>query len=117
MISAFEDSIVEILKVFRTRNGCLPKHMVIYRDGVSDSQFESVLENELPAIQGALALLGHPRDVMKVSIIICQKNHHTRLVYEENVGGSQNYVNPSPGIVIDASAGVDSINSSVITCI
>lgn len=115
IIESFEDSLKRILEVFITRNGRLPRHMIIYRDGVSDSQFSNILDNELPAIQGALSLLGYHRDDMKVSIIICQKNHHTRLLYEENVGGRQTYVNPAPGIVMDASAGATSINSSVIS--
>ena len=42
-----------LLEVFMSRNkGQMPKQIIIYRDGVSDSQFQSILESELPSIQG-----------------------------------------------------------------
>jgi hypothetical protein len=103
---------VEILSLFKQKNGCLPKRMVVYRDGVSDSQFDAVLDADLPAIKDALQYLGHQPDVMQVAIVTCQKNHHTRLFFEANANGVD-YINPCPGIVVDAGAGADSINSSV----
>ena len=48
-----------------------------------------MLEKELPAVQDALELLGYPVGAVKVSIIICQKGHHTRLVYEEQLADGE----------------------------
>lgn len=42
-----------------------------------------MIEKELPAVKDALELMGYPAGAVKIAIIICQKGHHTRLVYEE----------------------------------
>jgi hypothetical protein len=33
----------------------MPQHVVVFRDGVGDGQFNEVLDRELPCIQNALA--------------------------------------------------------------
>jgi Piwi domain len=39
--------------MFKSRNnGKLPSQIIIYRDGVSDSQFQSIVTSELPSIKG-----------------------------------------------------------------
>jgi eukaryotic translation initiation factor 2C len=44
-----------LLEMFMSRNnGKMPKQIIIYRDGVSDSQFGSILLSELPSIKGIL---------------------------------------------------------------
>lgn len=49
---------VHLLTAFRQRNnGRMPDHIVVYRDGVGDGQFDEVLNKELPCIQNALAEL------------------------------------------------------------
>jgi hypothetical protein len=47
---------------FRQRNnGMMPEHVIVYRDGVGEGQFNEVLDSELPAIKNALAaLVGTP---------------------------------------------------------
>jgi eukaryotic translation initiation factor 2C len=41
---------------FRQRNnGHLPEHVIVYRDGVGDGQFNEVLDSELPCLKNALA--------------------------------------------------------------
>ena len=53
-----------LLEVFMSRNkGQMPKQIIIYRDGVSDSQFQSILESELPSIQGMF--------LSKLSAVLC----------------------------------------------
>jgi len=39
-----EDALTE----FKKKNGIFPKNMIIYRDGVGDSQRKAILMNELP---------------------------------------------------------------------
>jgi eukaryotic translation initiation factor 2C len=105
----------KLLAAFKARNNAMPAHIVIYRDGVGDSQFDTVLKTELPQVKDALAFMGYLDDAVKVSIIICQKGHHTRLVYEEKVpGGKSVPINPCPGLVVDASGGANSIVNAVI---
>ena len=53
------DAAKGVLEAFQRRNcGQLPMKIVIYREGVSDGQFQQVLEREVPAIKEAIALLG-----------------------------------------------------------
>lgn len=46
----------QLFNAFRQHNnGMMPEHVVVYRDGVGDTQFDEVLDRELPCIQNALA--------------------------------------------------------------
>lgn len=94
-----EDSMQQLLESFRSRTGGYPKKIIIFRDGVSDSQFQQVFEREVPYIRNAIAFLGL-LDV-KLTILICQKGHHTRLVFKPN-GEDAEYLNVCPGVVVDA---------------
>jgi hypothetical protein len=77
--------------------------------------FEKVIEKELPSIKGALEILGYTNDSVKIAIVICQKGHHTRFVYEEVVSGQPvNFINPCPGLVLDATAKGKSITNASI---
>lgn len=54
-ISMFFPLSAGLLEMFMSRNnGKMPKQIIIYRDGVSDSQFGSILLSELPSIKGIL---------------------------------------------------------------
>ena len=44
-----------------------------------------MLDKELPAVKDAIELLGYPSGAVKIAIVICQKGHHTRLVFEETL--------------------------------
>jgi eukaryotic translation initiation factor 2C len=98
-----------LLKAFEDKNGCLPVYIVVYRDGVSDGQFDQVLENEVPCIKQALENATGQESLTKICVVICQKGHHTRLAFEEKDG---TYVNLCPGVVVDATGGNDSISSA-----
>merc|ERR1711998_41017 len=102
---------VAIIEAFKENTGQFPQHIICYRDGVSDSQFDVVLEYEVPAIKGALNRVGVSDEDTKILILVCQKNHHTRFVYEEAMGDTK-YHNVSPGIVVDAGGGDASITST-----
>lgn len=109
MVAALEEAMFALIDTFKKRNdGQFPAHMIVYRDGVGDGQFEQVLEKELPCIQGALHL--HGVTDCKIAFVICQKRHHTRLVFEDSPG---NYINCCPGICVDGSGRERSITSAV----
>ncbi len=56
MVAALEEAMTQLFTTFRQRNsGVMPEHIVVYRDGVGDGQFNEVLDRELPCIQNALA--------------------------------------------------------------
>lgn len=115
MVAMLEPAMKALLTTFKQKNnGKMPAHIVVYRDGVSEGQFDLVLEHELVPIKAALTAMGYLDDAVKVSIIVCQKGHHTRLVYEEKVDGVTTHINPCPGLVVDASGGANSIASGTI---
>lgn len=55
---------------------------------------------EYLAIKGAVELLGYQEGQVKISVVVCQKMHHTRLVYNDN----GEIINPCPGLCADGSA-------------
>ena len=72
MVEALTEAMFGLLKTFKNKNqGRLPKHIIVYRDGVGDGQFERVLKNELPCIRQALA--EHGDLDCKIAFVVCQK--------------------------------------------
>jgi eukaryotic translation initiation factor 2C len=115
MIGALEDAMCSLFDVFKARNGNrMPEHIIVYRDGVSEGQFPIVLEKELPQIQGAIMRMGYTLEAIKITIMVCQKRHQTRIVYEEKGAGSapSTFINPCPGLVVDARGGNNTIVSA-----
>lgn len=56
IVAALTEAMVHLFTAFRQRNsGMMPEHVVVYRDGVGDGQFEEVLNKELQSIKDALA--------------------------------------------------------------
>src|SRR2546429_9200166 len=75
-IERLEEMVIDLLKTFRAKNGCLPQRIVFYRNGVSESQFRKVKE-EVAAMQNAFKG-GYGDKPPKLTFIIVQKGHHTR---------------------------------------
>ncbi|OIT08622.1 PREDICTED: protein argonaute 4-like [Nicotiana attenuata] len=71
-----------------------PEHIIIFRDGVSESQFNQVLNIELDQIIEACKFLDEKWSP-KFTVIIAQKNHHTKFFQP----GDPN--NVPPGTIID----------------
>ncbi|OVA13774.1 Argonaute/Dicer protein [Macleaya cordata] len=71
-----------------------PDQIIIFRDGVSESQFNQVLNIELDQIIEACKFLDEKWNP-KFTVIIAQKNHHTKFFQSGNPD------NVPPGTVID----------------
>ncbi|GAV71984.1 PAZ domain-containing protein/Piwi domain-containing protein/DUF1785 domain-containing protein [Cephalotus follicularis] len=91
-----DDGIIRELLVefFKTSRGHKPKQIIVFRDGVSESQFNQVLNIELEQIIKAYQHLGED-DIPKFTVIVAQKNHHTKLF---QASGPENV---PPGTVVD----------------
>uniref|UniRef100_A0A915PZK5 Piwi domain-containing protein n=1 Tax=Setaria digitata TaxID=48799 RepID=A0A915PZK5_9BILA len=99
--------ITHSVEAFRTRimnfemqAGCKPQHIVVLRDGVSDSQFMDVINEELLCLKTAIHQLDQLYDPT-VSYVIVQKRHHTRFI-EQDVKISKDKGNIPPGTVVDS---------------
>ncbi|KAF9605295.1 hypothetical protein IFM89_015911, partial [Coptis chinensis] len=91
-----EGLVRELLLDFYTSSGKKkPDHIIIFRDGVSESQFNQVLNIELDQIIEACKFLDE-KWCPKFTVIVAQKNHHTKFFQK----GSPD--NVPPGTVIDS---------------
>lgn len=77
----------------------LPDNLLIYRDGVSEGQYKTVLEEELKPRRNTCKVMYRGRDPPKITLIIVGKRHHTRFFRKEKDGGCANpafgtYVHP-----------------------
>ncbi|OVA15617.1 Argonaute/Dicer protein [Macleaya cordata] len=85
----------ELLLDFYTSSGKRkPDQIIIFRDGVSESQFNQVLNIELDQIIEACKFLDEKWSP-KFTVIIAQKNHHTKFFQPSSPD------NVPPGTVID----------------
>nr|GEW05848.1 hypothetical protein [Tanacetum cinerariifolium] len=71
-----------------------PQHIIIFRDGVSESQFNQVLNIELEQIMQACKFLDETWDP-KFMLIVAQKTHHTKFFQQSSDA------NVPPGTIID----------------
>ncbi|KAL5960880.1 Protein argonaute-3, partial [Taenia solium] len=95
-IDGMEGIFSDLLKTFGRRNNSLPDKVIVYRDGVSEGQFESVLRIELSAMQRACSNL-RPDYEPGITFIVVQKRHHIRFNPLER--GAKNV---PPGTVVDS---------------
>lgn len=79
MVTAIEHMLRTRLELWRKKNRNLPENLLIYRDGVSEGQYQLVLSKELPLIRNACKLM-YPANAPqpKITIVVCGKRHHTR---------------------------------------
>nr|XP_043624917.1 protein argonaute 7 [Erigeron canadensis] len=94
----------EILHDFLRELSKLPKRLIFFRDGVSETQFQKVLSEELQAIRAAcLRFSGYNPPI---TFAVVQKRHHTRLFPAELVSSSGKNMftdeNVPPGTVVDS---------------
>jgi eukaryotic translation initiation factor 2C len=58
--------------------GALPTSLLFYRDGVSESQFQACLDQEVPSIRNAYQNLGGNPNKLQLTYVIVGKRHNTR---------------------------------------
>ncbi|KAG0226093.1 argonaute 1 [Mortierella sp. GBA43] len=89
----------DLLKTFYQTCGCKPERIIVYRDGVSEGQFDDVLKNEIAAVKaGCQSLEANYRPA--VTFVIVQRRHHTRFFPARPQDGVRNG-NCKPGLVVD----------------
>jgi len=101
-IAELADMMIERLQAFRRRSKVLPKRMVVFRDGVSEGQYDKVINEELPQIFEAFKRIDpkNPRYHPNLSILICGKRHHARF-YPTDSNFADRNGNTRAGTVVD----------------
>ncbi|KAI1100596.1 Piwi-domain-containing protein [Jackrogersella minutella] len=90
------------LTLWRSRNkGQLPQNIIIYRDGVSEGQFDQVLDIELPMMRAACTATYPPNQQPKIAIVVSVKRHQTRFFPTDPNHMTSKSRNINSGTVVD----------------
>lgn len=82
----------------KKNNGSLPKNIIFFRDGVSESQYNAVLDEEFRVMKAAFAkAYEKAQTTPNYTVIVVGKRHHTRFFLKTGQGLD----NPAPGTVVD----------------
>ena len=102
MITDLRDMMIERLEAFREKAKILPRRVLVYRDGVSEGQYPTVVREEMPLITEAFRRYDQPNRPYRptLTIVICGKRHHTRF-YPTDQSAADRLGNPKPGTVVD----------------
>ncbi|KAI6291473.1 hypothetical protein MCOR07_007967 [Pyricularia oryzae] len=80
--------------------GRLPERIIIFRDGVSEGQFATVENTELPLVRKACAKVYGNKPKPKITIVVSVKRHQTRFFPTDEADMSRSMNNKS-GTVVD----------------
>ncbi|KAJ5193301.1 hypothetical protein N7449_009443 [Penicillium cf. viridicatum] len=103
MVADLETLLASRLQHWRKLNKSLPENIIVYRDGVSEGQYNKVIDEELPLLQEACKKT-YPADQTKkglprLAIVVVGKRHNTR--FYPTTEQDSNRENPIPGTVVD----------------
>ncbi|XP_065062835.1 protein argonaute-2-like isoform X2 [Rhopilema esculentum] len=101
IIAELKDMIKELLNAFRNSTGHKPERIIMYRDGVSEGQFQQVLLHEVKAIREACMMLEKDYEP-GITFIVVQKRHHARFFPERHQDAVGTSGNIPPGTTVDS---------------
>ncbi|XWS18716.1 hypothetical protein CRYUN_Cryun32bG0068700 [Craigia yunnanensis] len=96
-ILQFGEMCLELVECYTRLNNVKPEKIVLFRDGVSEGQFDMVLNKELMDLKSAFQKINY---FPTITLIVAQKRHQTRLFPESQKDGCPTG-NISPGTVVD----------------
>ncbi|GFY40825.1 protein argonaute-2 [Trichonephila inaurata madagascariensis] len=101
VIRDMKNMIHKILLEFQKVRKSLPQKIIVYRDGVSEGQFQDVQNREIKWITEAC--LSIKRDYKpKITFIVVQKGHHRKFLPENQTQGAGPMRNCPPGTAVDS---------------
>jgi len=106
MVSDMKDMLKSRLRLWKElgKNKTLPENILVYRDGVSEGQYQKVLVEELPLFREACKEVYPAADqkagLPRLTIIIVSKRHHTRFYPTSEKDADRGGNNPA-GTVVD----------------
>lgn len=100
MVSTLNFMMQERLRLWVSKNNRGPAKILIYRDGVSEGQYKTVLEDELTQIREACKEIYGQRPLPQITIVVVGKRHHTRF-YPTDTRTADRNGNPLNGTVVD----------------
>ena len=100
MVSTLQVMTEERLEAWIKKNGRGPAKILIYRDGVSEGQYKTVLDEELGRIREACKEIYGANALPQITIVVVGKRHHTRF-YPTKAANADHRGNPKNGTVVD----------------
>ncbi|KAL3616747.1 Protein argonaute-2 [Castilleja foliolosa] len=93
----FGSMCLDLIHTYARHNKVRPSRIVLFRDGVSEGQFEMVLSQEVIDFKKTVCDDNYNPSI---TVIVAQKRHQTRLFVENNNDGGRTG-NVPPGTVVD----------------
>lgn len=82
MVDSLKDMLKRHLNLWKTegRHTMFPRNILVYRDGVSEGQYQMVKDYELPLLRQACQDLYDPvgQERPQITVVVVTKRHHTR---------------------------------------
>lgn len=101
MVSDLKQMLISRLEMWRSFNhGSYPQRILIYRDGVSEGQYQMVKEEELPLLKAACTEIYPEATSPRITILIVTKRHNTRFA-PSNAHDADSTSNCRAGLVVD----------------
>ncbi|KAJ6644540.1 Protein argonaute-2 [Pseudolycoriella hygida] len=101
IIAELEQMMTQHLEFYHKKNKKLPKKILYYRDGVSDGQFQQVMDCEYEAIKRACSAAARGKKNIKLTVFIVQKRHHTRFFPAKGAVRIDKNNNVPAGTIVD----------------
>ncbi|OQS04315.1 Argonaute1 (AGO1) [Thraustotheca clavata] len=99
IIEDLEGMVHDLLRRFYQETQLKPLRVLVYRDGVSEGQFQHVLAHEIAAIRRACAKLEEGYNP-QITFVVVQKRHHTRIFPTQQADADRSG-NSKAGTVVD----------------
>lgn len=88
--------------VMTVNSGRCPRNLMYFRDGISEGQFQQVLQQEIPFIKDILSEIQGSKWDGKVTVIVASKRHHIRgFPRPGDRNASDKNGNPLPGTLVE----------------
>ncbi|KAF4120452.1 PAZ domain [Geosmithia morbida] len=105
MVSDLGAMLKSRLALWRARNkSALPENILVYRDGVSEGQYQLVLDTEVPLLREACRQVypapDQSRGLPRMAVVVVGKRHHTRFYATQDADADRSG-NTKPGTVVD----------------
>jgi eukaryotic translation initiation factor 2C len=86
------------------KHASLPENILVYRDGVSEGQYQTVYDKEIPLLRLACSQMYPPdltkKNLPRLTVVVVGKRHHTRF-YPSQTKDMDRGGNCKPGTVVD----------------
>ncbi|KAK1962279.1 Piwi-domain-containing protein [Colletotrichum sublineola] len=106
MVSGLAGMLKSRLRLWKDvgKHQALPENILVYRDGVSEGQYQEVVDKELPLLRKACEEMYRPavqkKGFPRFTIVIVGKRHHTRF-YPTQEADADRSSNPKAGTIVD----------------